>query len=582
MSTKTTFKRVALVTVAALGLGVMSVAPSSAAVQLDSIAVSAASTTQTAGETLTASSVVVTATLASINTETMTVTATIKSGPAYIAPVLVWKESTTALTTGTGTAEIKISGATTSVTQATAKYSLYLNAPTVAGTYVVKLTPSGHVNAVAQEVSIVVSAKTLGWSTSFIGAYTNGTSDTVTADATLTPASSASVTPRARLDVGQGYGATAGTDTATAADAAAVVVTIDKGLVGKSTDYTAAAKTVTEAAAGDPDADFYVFSNGDVGKATITITVGTRTAVTKTVTFAGAATTLVATSALTNKTWTGIGASKVTTHRITATDAAAGSATVPSGLTVKSSDTTVATVAIASNETVTVTGVKAGTAVITVTDPATTGALPAITYTVTVKANKSTAATITFDKTAYEAGELVTMTVNADMADSATANVFTAALVGSAAVSTTEAIAFNAGATHAIVGGKATYKFYAPTVSGTWTVTGTTGADVDLTTAATVTGSFAITNVAADAATTAAEAAEAAAQDATDAALDATTAAEAAGALAQEAVDLVTELSAEVTKLMTALKAQIDSLTTLVTKLIASTAAIAKKLAAKK
>ena len=37
MSTKTTFKRVALVTVAALGLGVMSVAPSNAAVQADTM-----------------------------------------------------------------------------------------------------------------------------------------------------------------------------------------------------------------------------------------------------------------------------------------------------------------------------------------------------------------------------------------------------------------------------------------------------------------------------------------------------------------------------------------------------------------
>ena len=37
MSTKTTFKRVALVTVAALGLGVMSVAASNAAVQADTM-----------------------------------------------------------------------------------------------------------------------------------------------------------------------------------------------------------------------------------------------------------------------------------------------------------------------------------------------------------------------------------------------------------------------------------------------------------------------------------------------------------------------------------------------------------------
>jgi hypothetical protein len=55
----------------------------------------------------------------------------------------------------------------------------------------------------------------------------------------------------------------------------------------------------------------------------------------------------------------------------------AAAATLPTDLTVKSSDTAVATVAIAGNNTVTVTGVKAGTAVITVTDPATSAAATA-------------------------------------------------------------------------------------------------------------------------------------------------------------------------------------------------------------
>mgnify|MGYP007062859137 CR=1 FL=1 len=49
MSTKTTFKRIALVTVAALGFGVMSVAPSSAAAQGLTSTLSAATTTVTMG-----------------------------------------------------------------------------------------------------------------------------------------------------------------------------------------------------------------------------------------------------------------------------------------------------------------------------------------------------------------------------------------------------------------------------------------------------------------------------------------------------------------------------------------------------
>jgi hypothetical protein len=163
------------------------------------------------------------------------------------------------------------------------------------------------------------------------------------------------------------------------------------------------------------------------------------------------------------------------------------------------------------------------------------------------------------------------MTVGADMADSATAQLFTAALVTSAAV-VPSGTALPTNGQHAIVGGVATYKFYAPAVSGSFTVTGTGGSDIDLTTLVTapvVTKTVDITNAAADAATVAAEAAEAAAQDATDAALDATEAAQEAGALAQEAVDLVTALSAEVTKLIAGVRASITYLTKLVMKLAA-------------
>jgi hypothetical protein len=207
----------------------------------------------------------------------MTVTATIKSGPAFIAPLLVWVESTTAATTGTGTSEIKISGRTSSVTQATAKYSLYLDNPTVAGTYVVALTPTGHVNAVKQEVTIVVSKKTVGKSSAFIGTAVSSpiAAETHTADATaanLTFASTAATLAKARIDVATVYGTA--NDTVTAADAPSVVVATDKGLVSKTNQYSDGAKSVTTAAATANAPSYWVFSNGDIGKASITITVG--------------------------------------------------------------------------------------------------------------------------------------------------------------------------------------------------------------------------------------------------------------------------------------------------------------------
>ena len=54
MSTKTTFKRIALVAVAALGLGVLSVAPSQATVFGETLTIDSATDTATVGDTATA------------------------------------------------------------------------------------------------------------------------------------------------------------------------------------------------------------------------------------------------------------------------------------------------------------------------------------------------------------------------------------------------------------------------------------------------------------------------------------------------------------------------------------------------
>jgi hypothetical protein len=474
-------------------------------------------------------------------------------------------------TVDTTTARVaKVSAATAASLNKTLVITL---TPTKAGTYVIRATPAivggGTPASTFKDWTVTVAAKTVGKSSAFIGSSV-GANDTATADATISVAGAANATAIARIDVASIYGTT-GNETASAADAPLVVVATDKGLVSGTNAYIGGMKSVTTAAGVDADPSYWVFANGDIGKASITITVGGVLLATKTVTFKGAATALVATAAGTNKTWTGIGAGKTTSFDITATDIAGTAVAVPSGtLTVASSDTSVATVAFSTpDETVTVTGVKAGTATITVTDPATTGKATAATFTVTVKANKpTTAPTITFDKTAYGVGEVITMTVNADMADSATAQVFTAALVTSAAVTVVAGTtALPTTGVHAIVGGKAEYKFYAPAVSGIFTVTGTGGSDIDLTTLVTapaVSATVDIVNPGVDAATAAAELAEAAAQDATDAALDATEAATLAGALAQEAVDAVAALSTQVATLIKALKKQITALTKLV------------------
>jgi len=79
MSTKTTIKRIALVAVAALGFGVVSVAPSSAAVLNDTYTLSASTTTVSLGS---AASVTLTTAgyFASAN-DSVTVTAALKTWP---------------------------------------------------------------------------------------------------------------------------------------------------------------------------------------------------------------------------------------------------------------------------------------------------------------------------------------------------------------------------------------------------------------------------------------------------------------------------------------------------------------------
>ena len=80
MSTKTTIKRIALVAVAALGFGVMSVAPSSAVVAGDSITLSASTTTITTGSAATVT--LTTAGYFGAASDSITVTAALKTYPS--------------------------------------------------------------------------------------------------------------------------------------------------------------------------------------------------------------------------------------------------------------------------------------------------------------------------------------------------------------------------------------------------------------------------------------------------------------------------------------------------------------------
>jgi len=609
MSTKTTFKRIALVAVAALGLGVLSVAPSNAAAQLDSLAVSLASTTQNTTETLTATASVLTATLAGTKgVDTLTVTASIVSGPAYVQPVLAFKESTTAVasTTADSSVQTVTPNDTSTITQATAKYSVYLKAPSVVGTYVVKITPTGGVNAAAVTVTIVVAAK--------VYAAVSATHSKVyvlalgSSNAVLKYSSASAYYARSLYDAGV-YDSDANRDPLAVTTAAVtnvyapgtivaslgivprnesgsattltrtpitVAVTSGPGLIGMQSHLTSA-KSVTESVLttgndgySGADSSAYFISDGTGGVSTVTVTMAG--VLLKTITITQTGTTSQYVFGTPTKSVTGVGE----TSSVTVTGAdTVGTTTGAASVYAFSSDTSVATVNSSQASTVVVTGVKSGTATITVGN-ASTLAASTITKTLAIKVGAITAKTVAFsvDISSPQPGEKVTLTVTATDASGnavgdGSRNLFTAAGITTSLA--TQGATWTAAAAVTLVGGTAKYTFYAPTGTGSLVVSATEGASTDNViaagTAAVISSTLTIVNSGVDAATDAANEAIDAANAATDAALAAAEAADAATTAAQEASDAVAALSESVTKLIAGLQAQIKSLAAVVAKI---------------
>ena len=161
MSTKTTFKRIALVTVAALGFGVMSVVPSTAATSADTLTLSSATASMKDSETSTATTASI-AFYAETTTDSMTVTAYVTSSPAgsTAVPQLTLAEtsnawvSTAAITAAAGLKGDKLNqvafvSANAATKYATAKFNINMVASAgseaagvKAGTYVLTLAPA--------------------------------------------------------------------------------------------------------------------------------------------------------------------------------------------------------------------------------------------------------------------------------------------------------------------------------------------------------------------------------------------------------------------------------------------------------
>jgi len=650
MSTKTTFKRIALVAVAALGFGMLSVAPSQAAPQADSFT---SATTSSTGVVNVAQTLNTTLSFISDTpTASMSITSTVLTAPAT-AGALTVTGAVTASSTNVNTSYA--SGLTVTSTAAgrtTAAVTLSYT-PDKVGTYTIKLASTGGTNnqsitwtvvatdvagvsATHSTVAMASSGCSIGGAQWAYGVcYNNGGSgasayvystatDTVTATATLSSALYPADALIASFLLDQKNGAS---NTMASTVPWTVAITSGPGKISMG-GRLVAAKSVTESltttgvdgyqSAGTTKSAYFV-SDGTTGKTVITFTAGGVLVATRTIDVYGPVASLTATQA---KTSYPIAASAAGIS-VVAKDAngtvvpnasiAAASATT----TVATINTPVSTSNVGAAAAFDVTGVAAGTSVVTFTSGTAT-----TTSTVTVGSTQSaTLPTLSFNKSEYLAGELMEITIGAAAADNASFVAFTALPTSSVSiVTTTNPFSGGNTGTVALVGGKATWKAYAPNLPGPIVITATSGSGSSAT-AATVTATATVVsdgvadaalaaaeeagdnaNNAVDAANLALEAADRAelaaieagelavaaaeeagliaqdaleaANEATDAALaageaaaDATTAAVEAKDAAEAATAAVAALATQVSALMAALNAKITTLSNLVAKI---------------
>jgi len=601
MSTKTTFKRIALVAVAALGLGVLSVAPSSAAVVgLTVTSVNGTATTAVYDST-TATTLRVsftgTSAIDSATTTSYFSAAPVATAATGIVTHLVDTTTSTALpvfTNGAIGATSAVTGDSVTViakdasaTAATisANFKFYFASAPVAGTYTITTVVTPFSNGAAgtpvlKTTDIVVSAVASAALTASSTYSTLGDPSAAAAVAT------ASATAAATLAVvlKNASDNTAAKESVTATISGPGTIGVAGGAVGKSVvlPYTSTSLTLS------------VFADGTAGVATISVSTPSVTFPTKSVTFYAAAPSTVTVSVAKAV----IEASSVSTSdvvRATFKDSAgnlwAGAAyiyaTTAAGALIAGSETP----SLCTFDTGTdqrhecaITGKLVGAAKYKVIDASTVAAATVTSSEVEVRVAVATPASfkLVFDKASYAPGEKARLSVVVlDAAGAQIVGKTYDAILASGGI--TPSVAFSAGSdtltattvvvsatsssTSGTTAGQQNYVVYMPMASGDVTVTATGSTGLPLAARVAQTATASVVNSSVDAATDAANEATDAANAATDAALAAADAADAATAAAQDASDAVAALSATVAKLVASLKAQITSLTNLVIKI---------------
>jgi hypothetical protein len=604
MSTKTTFKRIALVAVAALGFGTLSVAPSSASVNAESLyhSTPASIAANVYGDfSSTSTNILLTASavigvqhqfLASAAADAATVVVKMNTNNSYWNGTATVTNSALPVQTlgahtpnNTGanvnaTTLISVDGMTMTTTATAAGLAvgsvISTFTPTVAGTYNITLTSASEVftwtvTAYATQAALdtangvdnVASAST---TTSFVNA---GTANTGTADAVISAPATATTTAGAQTATILVTPKNAA-GTAIVAKGIALTATVSgPGTLAISTTANkATTASVGRAITGAAEAfNVLLFADGTPGVATVTISAGTTVLATEKVTFYGAVASYTATVAK------NVIPMATTTSGVIAVVAKDkdGNVVPAQTVTVKASDATVvadttgttstAAEAVAGTATLGVTGIAAKFGKLTLTISNSAGTI-STTAVVTLSSTTAAAAgvNLAFDKAEYTAGEKITLKVTAvDANGLPVAPMDPITLVPTA---NTSLVGFPSTWDSLTTDGSVSYTFYAPLVPGPIVITGTDSNSAAITASAAVI-SDGIAQAAVDAAAEAIDAANAA----TDAANAAAEAADAATAAAQDAADAVAALSVSVAAMIDALKKQITSLTNLVIKI---------------
>ena len=555
------FKKIALGLAAAMTFGVMSALPTSAAVIAPTLTIDSATDSITAGETATA---VVTLSFIS---ETAADTATVLSamftqptGSSKSATLSLLETTTSTVAIAAGNLSADVNSTVGTPGYVTAKFTVSLVAPTVAGTYEARIITTRPSTGPSVAWTVTVKAADITPSASTTTSILNaGEVTTATADASVY-APKATSTDAAAVIVVTPKNAAGGSATES------ILATVSgTGLIGYGTNATTIS-ALGRALVIPTGNHIGVFADGTAGVGTITLTTLTGTVIaTEKVTFYGDIASIVATPV---KSVIAAG-SNVSTVKAVAYDASgvtvgAGTLNAFSSNTAIVSDSGTAATIVNGEALFTLTGVAAGGVAVTVKS----GTISAIAVPVRVESALASVK-IAFDKAEYLPGEAATITVTpVDSAGLPLSAKTHANLFATGGITST--YAFGSGS-DVLTGVSVTtdtstvktFKVFMPLTETEVKISATGGSSLPVAGQVVVSASAKVTNKAADAAKDAAKAADAAVL----AAEAATKAADNATAQAKAAVDAVAALSTQVATLIASLKKQITSLTSLIVKI---------------